>query len=183
MKINESILTAGFGGQGVMVLGKFFANAAMASGYEVTYLPSYGAEVRGGTAHSFVKMSTEPIANPFIENPTSCIIMNGPSLIKFGDKIVKGGLLVLNTSLCDERIKRKDIDIIEVSLTEEALKLGNIKVANIIAAAIVAKRRNIISKEILEQTARNMAGKRKELVPINIKAITRGIEIASNQSS
>ena len=175
--INESVICSGFGGQGIMVLGKVLAEAGMLSGVNVTWIPSYGAEVRGGTAHSSIRISSEPIASPFISSADTAIIMNGPSLDKFENKISSDGLLILNTSMAERNPVRKDLDIIDVPLTDEAIKLGNIRVANIIAAGIFIAKKNIFSKDIMIKTIEKMAGKRKELIPINIKALERGMEI------
>jgi len=180
-KINESIVCAGFGGQGVMVLGKFLANAGMASGMNVTWLPSYGAEVRGGTAHSFIRISTDIISNPVVFSPDTAILMNGPSLDKFEDSLLPGSLLILNSSMCDRAAVRTDMDIVNVPLTGEAMALGNIKVANMIALGIYASKRDIFDTELLFKVVEQMAGARKELVAVNIDAIKRGMAIGSGQ--
>ena len=172
--VNEAIISAGFGGQGVILLGKVLANAGMEQGFHVTWLPSYGAEVRGGTAYSMTKISSEAVATPVVASATGAIIMNEPSLSKFESRIVPGGLLILNTSLASHEVKRKDLDVIAVPLTEEAIKLGNVRVANMIAASIYATKKGIITKETLVNTIKKMAGGRKELIDINIKAVEKG---------
>jgi len=176
-KINESIISAGFGGQGVMVLGRFFATAGMDSGLEVTWLPSYGAEVRGGTAHSFVRMSSSHIANPVVLLADSAVIMNEPSLDKFEHRIKPGGLLILNSSMSSRSVRRDDIDAVEVPLTEEAISLGNVRVANIIAAGVYTGKKGIFKRALLESVIEKMLGGRKDLISINIKALERGMEI------
>ena len=178
-QVNESIICAGFGGQGIMVLGKVIAEAGMLAGFNVTWLPSYGAEVRGGTAHSAIKISTKAIGSPYVSKADVAIVMNGPSLDKFEKRIKEGGLLILNTSLATDSPKRKDIEIIEVPLTDEAIGLGNVRVANMIAAGVLAKARGIFSEKILGEIIKKMAGKKEELIPINIKAVKRGIELVS----
>ena len=157
--IMESIICAGFGGQGVMVLGRFLANAGMAEGHNVTWLPSYGVEVRGGTAHSSVYISSGLIASPVVANPNAALIMNGPSLYKFEDRLQKGGLLILNTSMAGRSPKRKDLDTVEYPLTDEAIKIGNIKVANMIAAGIYAGKKKLFAKDVLMSTVEQMAGR------------------------
>ena len=179
-QINEQIICAGFGGQGIMVLGKALANAGLERDLFVTWLPSYGAEVRGGTAHSIVKISSEPIASPKVQKIDTAIIMNGPSLDKFEDRIVPGGLLILNSSIAACSAKRSDIEVVEAPLTEEAIKLGNTRVANMIAAGIYAVKKNIIDESNLRAVIEKMAGGKQELIPVNIKALERGIEIATN---
>jgi 2-oxoglutarate ferredoxin oxidoreductase subunit gamma len=148
--VKEAIICAGFGGQGVMVLGKFLANNAMRSGFHITWLPSYGAEVRGGTAHS---------------------------LKKFENRLIPGGLLILNTSMCDEEPARKDIEIIKAPLTEEAIKLGNVKVANMIAAGIYFEKTGIFDQSVVSEVIKEMAKGRTNIIPANEKAIESGKEI------
>jgi len=174
-KINESIICAGFGGQGIMVLGRFLANVGMKQGLNVTWLPSYGAEVRGGTANVSVRISSDLIADPVISSTDTAIIMNGVSLGKFEDRIASGGFLILNTSISDRRPERGDIEVMEVPLTDEAIKLGNIRVANIIAAGIYAAKKKIFDKKLLVNIIEEMAGSRKEIIPANIKAIEKGM--------
>ena len=176
--INETIICAGFGGQGIMVMGKVIAEAAMEKGLNVTWLPSYGAEVRGGTAHSMVRISSEVIGSPVVDEADAGIIMNAPSLEKFEDRIKSKGLIVVNTSLVLKKPSRKDLDVVAAPLTDEAIKLGNVRVANMIAAGIYSAKKGIIDRAVLVRVIEEMAGGRKELIPVNVKAVDRGIEIA-----
>ncbi|RKY40370.1 MAG: 2-oxoacid:ferredoxin oxidoreductase subunit gamma [Candidatus Makaraimicrobium thalassicum] len=176
-KINESIICAGFGGQGVMVLGKVLADAGMTRDLHITWLSSYGAEVRGGTAHSMIRIASEPVASPIVSDPDTAIIMNGPSLDKFENRITAGGLLILNTSLTGRRVRRKDIDVVAAPLTDEAVKLGNIRVANMIAAGIFAAKKGIFDKDALCGAIKRVIAGRESLIPINIKAVEKGMEI------
>ena len=176
-KINEAIICAGFGGQGIMVLGKVLANAGMEKELNVTWFPSYGAEVRGGTAHSAIRISSEQIGSPVVSQADTAIIMNDPSLDKFEERVKPGGLLILNTSMTTRRSKRTDIDVIEAPLTDEAIKLGNIRVANVVAAGIFAARKGIFNKEILTNVIKTMGAVKQEIIEINIKAVEKGIEI------
>ena len=178
-QISEDIICAGFGGQGIMVLGKVLAIAGMEKGWNVTWMPSYGAEVRGGTAHSMVKIDSQNIASPVVSNANTAFIMNGPSLDKFEKRIKKGGLLILNTSITSRAVKRKDIDIIGADLTDEAIKLGNVKVANMIAAGIYAVKKKVLDKDLLFRAMEKMAAGRKDLISVNQKAVERGIELGS----
>lgn len=177
MRVNEAILCAGFGGQGIMVLGKVLATAGMTSGYAVTYLPSYGVEVRGGTAYAMVKISSTAVASPVARYVDTAVIMNQPSLDRFEASVKKGGLLILNSSMADGQLTRKDIEIVRAGLTEEAIELGSGKVANMIAAGIFIARRPVFDKSAMVKVIQDMAGGRKELIDINIKAVERGIEI------
>ncbi|MFH1552702.1 MAG: 2-oxoacid:acceptor oxidoreductase family protein [Candidatus Omnitrophota bacterium] len=179
-QINESIICAGFGGQGIMVLGKVLANAGMAKSLYVTWLPSYGAEVRGGTAHSMIRISSEPIASPVVSMADVVIAMNGPSMDKFKSKVTAGGLLILNTSMASGTVGRSDIDVVKAHLTDEAIKLGNVRVANMIAAGIFVAKKGIFDRGIMMNVIEEMAKGREQLVPINVKAVDRGIEIANS---
>jgi len=176
--IKETIICSGFGGQGLMTLGKVLANAGMISGLKVTWFPSYGAEVRGGTAHAIVRISTEAIGSPLSSTADTAIIMNEPSLEKFENRITPGGLMILNTSMTGRGTPRDDIETVEAPLTEEAIKLGNVRVANMIAAGILTEKKPIFSKDVLIKAMEQMAAGRKDLLKINIKAVTRGIELA-----
>ncbi len=159
-----------------MTLGKVMAEAGMESGFEVTWLPSYGAEVRGGTAHSMVRISSERIASPIVYKANTAIMMNSPSLDKFEDRIEKGGLLIINTSMTSRKSKRKDIDIIEAPLTDEAIVMGNVRVANMIALGIYAAKKGILKKEVLLNCVDKMTGGREELKEINTRAIEWGMK-------
>ena len=122
--MNETIICAGFGGQGIMLMGKLLAEVGMKKGYHVTWMPSYGAEVRGGTAHSMVRISRAPIACPLVSAPTTAIVMNMPSFSKFISTIKPGGLAILNTSMIENLSKkRKNIKTAEIPLTKLALDL------------------------------------------------------------
>lgn len=162
-----------------MLLGKILANSGMAKGFNVTWLPSYGAEVRGGTAYSMVKISSGNIASPVIDKTDTAIIMNAPSLDKFEKRIKKSGMLILNTSLVKERHLRKDIDIVGVPLTEEAVKLGNVRVANTIAIGIYAAKRGIIDKITLKSVIEEMGAGKEDLIALNLKAMEAGFALAS----
>ena len=140
--MNEYIICAGFGGQGIMTLGKVLATAGMIAGYHVTWMPSYGAEVRGGTANAKVCISDEPVAMPSFDIGSTAFLMNGPSLDKFEEKILPGGLVIINSSMIKREAKRKDLEVIAVPLTDEAIQIGNVKVANIIAAGIYITKKN-----------------------------------------
>lgn len=172
------MICAGFGGQGIMLLGKVLANCGMKQGYNVTWLPSYGAEVRGGTAHAQVKISRGEIANPMISRSDCVIIMNKPSLGKFTSRLAEGGLAIINTSLVDEVPDMPGRDVIAAPLTEEAIKIGNVRVANMIACGIFAGREKIISEDTLKKVIKEMAKGREELISPNLKALQAGLNIA-----
>lgn len=170
----EEILCAGFGGQGIMFMGKLVAEAALAAGRHVTWMPSYGAEVRGGTAYSMVKISKKEIASPVITKPNVLIVMNKPSLLKYQDKMKEGGLLISNKSLIDENPKRRDIKIVNIPMTDIAAKLGNTKCANMIALGAFVKRSKMINlRNVLAALKEALSGK-EELFLLNKNALEKG---------
>jgi 2-oxoglutarate ferredoxin oxidoreductase subunit gamma len=174
-KVHEEIVCAGFGGQGIMFLGKLLARAAMTEGLEVTYLPSYGAEVRGGTAHCNVVISSEEVASPVIDKPTSAVVMNHPSLVKFEPRLRSGGLLVVNSSLSLEPPTRSDIDIIEVPATEIADSLGSIQAANMVALGCYLIRKPVAPLRTVTECLRALVPKkRQDLLSINEEALRSG---------
>lgn len=174
MQIN--ILLSGFGGQGIMSLGKIIAKAAAQVGYFTSWFPSYGSEVRGGTAHCFVKISQEPIASPLIDDCDIGIFLNQPSLDKFDKKLKKRGVLIVNKDMSEYKSERKDLKVIDVPLNILSLNCGNIKVANTVVLGILAYLwPNIFSKdkiiEILKETFLN-----PEIIKQNINAFIEGLK-------
>lgn len=183
MKVHEEIICAGFGGQGIMFLGKLLAQAAMVEGFQVTQLPSYGAEVRGGTAHCNVIISSEEIASPVIESPTSAIVMNHPSLVRFEQKIRPGGLLVVNRSLTLQPAKRRDIEVVEIPATEMADSLGNVQVANIVALGCYLRKRPILPLPAVVKCMEQALPRRSpDLFRINEEAFWRGAGFLSGEN-
>lgn len=173
--MNEKIIFAGFGGQGIMLMGRLLAQAAMSEGKQVTWMPSYGAEVRGGTAHSMVVISDKQIASPVVSQPTSCIVMNNPSLIKFERRIVPKGLMILNSSLVRSKPKRKDIKIVRLEVTRIATDLGNVKVANMVAlGAYAAIKKTVSLKKLIEALKSILPLHHHNLLPLNEKALRQG---------
>ena len=175
--MNEEIICAGFGGQGIMLMGKLLAETGMKEGYNVTWLPSYGAEVRGGTAHSMVHISRNKIASPTVFRPTTCIVMNKPSLKKFMYRVKKDGLLIVNTSMVDEIFEKRSVRIAGFPLTELAAELGNVKVANMIAVGTFIKLKKLLSLKNAEMTLAKILPAKKDLISINKKALRKGYEL------
>jgi 2-oxoglutarate ferredoxin oxidoreductase subunit gamma len=168
---------AGFGGQGVLMMGYSFAHAAMNEGYFVTYLPSYGAEVRGGSANCTVALSDEDIASPIASEPDYLIIMNKPSLFTFQNRVAPEGTIFLNSSLIDARPTRDDIIIYEVPLAEIAASLGNPRGQNIVMMGAFIKKIGIISpKAYLDGLEQRMKGK-KSAMEGNRKAFAAGYDL------
>ena len=173
----EEILCAGFGGQGIMFMGKLFAEAGLSAKRHVTWMPSYGAEVRGGTAYSMVKISKEEIASPVVESPNVLIVMNKPSLMKYESKLKAGGILVSNKSLIDSSSKRRDVKIINIPMTDIASKLGNTKCANMVAAGAFIRRSKMITlRNVIAALKEALKGK-DALFLLNKSALEKGYRI------
>jgi 2-oxoglutarate ferredoxin oxidoreductase subunit gamma len=179
--MSEHILIAGFGGQGVLSMGKMLAEAAMAEGKEVSWLPSYGAEMRGGTSNVTVHISEEPIGSPTISSgeATCIIVMNLPSLIKFESYVKPGGLLLVNKSIIDKQSTRKDITVIYVPVNEIAKELGDNKVANMVMLGAYLGKSKVVQSETLMNQVREVFGAKKPaVVALNEKALTAGGKLA-----
>lgn len=178
----EEIIIAGFGGQGVIVAGKLLAQTAMDAGKEVTFMPSYGAEMRGGTANSMIVIADEPIASPLVSNPDSLIAMNKASLNKFAPCIKTSGLLILNSSLIDSRPDiDNSIDILAVPADDIAIELGSQKSANMVALGAYLQRRGLLSADAAAKSLPDCLAKRyQKTLPLNIDALHKGAEFAKN---
>lgn len=175
----EEIIISGFGGQGVISMGKFLAYLGAQEGRQVTYILSYGAEVRGGTANCTVIISSEEIASPFSPHPSTAIVMNKPSLDKFESRIKKEGLLILNSSLIRRKVNRDDLEIVEVPATDIATKLGNPKVANMVTLGAYLVRRKVISLEtVLRYLPDALPQRSHHLLEINKDALREGAKLA-----
>jgi len=172
--VKEEILCAGFGGQGIMFMGKLLAETGLAAGYNVTWMPSYGAEVRGGTAYSMTIISDEEIASPVVANPDILVAMNKPSFVKYEGSVKIGGVVIVNKSLVGAFSKRKGVRYINIPLTEMAVKLGDVRCANVIAAGAVAKVSNIESIKNMALVLKAMFKGKDKLVPLNREALEKG---------
>lgn len=172
------ILLAGFGGQGIMFMGKLLAQAGLNSKKNVTWMPSYGAEVRGGTAYSMTRISGLPIASPVVINPDILVVMNEPSLIKYENKLKSNGILIMNSSLVSAKPKRKDIKTASIPMTDLASKMGSARAANMIAVGVLLKRSKIFPLKTVSGALKEMLGGKEDLYIINKKAIEKGYEKA-----
>jgi len=171
---------AGSGGQGVLVMGYILSVSAMKEGKHVTYLPSYGAEVRGGTANCTVSISDEEIASPVASSPDFVVAMNKPSMLKYQSLIKRGGIMILNSSLIDSDPDRDDIGIVKIPAHDIALELGSERILNIIMlGAFVAKTGIITHDSILNGMAEVFKGKKVGLMDLNRQALMRGAEYIS----
>ena len=168
---------AGFGGQGVLSMGLNLAQAAMMEGKQVTYLPSYGAEVRGGTANCTVVISDEEIASPVASAPEFVVAMNKPSLVRFQNQIQSGGVLLVNSSLVDAELSRGDVDIVKVPAGEIADKLDSPKSANMVMLGTFIKKSNLVSISTVVEELKNTLKKKEKLIAINEKALMAGYNL------
>lgn len=175
--MTERIIIAGSGGQGVMLLGKLLAEAVMRENKFVTWLPSYGAEVRGGTSHCMVIISGEPIGSPYIEKADTLIVMNQPSLKKFRQRLAAKGLLIVNSSLVSSK-GLKNAKTLQRPFTDIAIKIGNIKVANTVALGAYLARRKTVNLKTVEQVIVDRGSKaHKHLIRINQEALQEGVRL------
>ena len=174
----EEIIIAGFGGQGIMLTGKLLAQTAMEAGKEVTYMPSYGAEVRGGTANCMVVIAEKKIACPAVAKPDSLIVLNKASLNKFGPRLKNGGLLIMNNSLIDTQPQLDDsIEIIAVPADELAVELGSQKSANMVALGAYLQKRGHLTPDGAAQALPDVLARRyHKTLPVNTEALRRGAE-------
>ncbi|GHS85705.1 2-oxoacid:ferredoxin oxidoreductase subunit gamma [Synergistales bacterium] len=180
--METNLLVAGFGGQGVMMLGKLLSHAACDSAQKnVTFFPSYGAEQRGGTANCYVVISDDAIGVPVGDVMDDLIVMNGPSLNKFIGALKPGGRLFVNSSIVREEIKRNDVSVIKAPVTELSLKLGNPKVLNVIMLGVYIGRTNIVDEAVVEEVIVRQLGKKAELIPLNREAFHAGLEIGKGR--
>ncbi len=175
------MIFSGFGGQGVMMMGKVIAQAGMMEDKNVTWLPSYGPEMRGGTANCTVIVSDKPIGAPVTEKTTEVIAMNIPSVAKFEPSLVKDGILFINVSMGDPGTKRDDIDVIRIAANDIADKVGNLKTANIVTIGAFAAKTGIVKKDTLYDCIEYVfKAKGDKIVNINKKAIDAGFEFMKN---
>lgn len=187
--MTEQIIIAGACGQGIMLLGKVLAEAAMRENKYVTWLPSYGAEVRGGAAYCMVIVSNLEIGSPYIEKADTLMAMNEPSLIKFKDRINPKGLLLINSSLIENQtltqikadkkstyIRIQSARICVFPFTETAIKLGNVRVANMVALGCFVSQKNIVeAKSVLRVIQEIAPADKKDLIEINQDALREGM--------
>ncbi|MDH5174488.1 MAG: 2-oxoacid:acceptor oxidoreductase family protein [Elusimicrobiota bacterium] len=175
--MKEEIIVAGYGGQGIMFAGTLLAHAAMEEGLNVTCFPSYGAEMRGGTANCKVIISDESIGSPIVTNPSTLLAMNETSLQKFASRVRKGGLIVTNSSLLKKEIKTDDVEILNIPATELAEKLGDGRVANMVILGVYVNRRKIVSLERTMDSLSKVLGEgKKNLLKLNREALRKGEE-------
>ena len=180
--MERNLMVAGFGGQGVMTLGKFMAEATCEStDKNVTFFPSYGAEQRGGTANCYVVISDDDIGAPLGDQMDDLIVMNDPSLSKFLYKLVPGGTLYINSSIVKSEITRTDIKVVKAPVTELALEMGSAKVLNIIMLGVYIGYTQVVPADVVWRTIEHKLGKKPALLPLNRQAFELGLKLGREQ--
>lgn len=172
--MQSEVMFAGFGGQGILLIAKVLAHAAMEAGNEVVWIPSYGPEMRGGTAYCMVVISDRPIGSPIIRNPKHLVAMNRPSLEKFAPMVKPGGVVLVNSSLIPVRSGRSDVDEVLVPANDLALEMGNVRAANIVALGAFVARSGIVDFEVLREAVKEEFAAKAKLIPLNLEALERG---------
>ncbi len=173
--MNTQILIAGFGGQGILFSGKFLAYEGLLENKEVSWLPSYGPEMRGGTANCSIIISDTQIGSPIVTNPDILIAMNGPSLDKYESSTTKGGCILLDSSLIDKKVERTDVEVGYIPASKLASDNGLSGLANMIMIGYMIKKTNIIPFENVEKTMKKVVpAKKAELFDLNMKAVELG---------
>ena len=171
------ILIAGFGGQGVLFAGKFLAYKGLVQDKNVSWLPSYGPEMRGGTANCSVIISDMPVGSPIITDPDILVAMNLPSLQKFVDSVVPGGKILVDSTLIDVKVDRTDVEVFYIPATQMAKEAGFATLANMILAGKVLKEIDIVSNDGNKETLESfIPAKKAGLIDINCKALQMGYD-------
>ena len=180
--MKKEFIFAGFGGQGMLLIGKFLAMACMLDGKHVSWLPSYGPEMRGGTANCSVIVSDAPVASPLVDKADVVVAMNRPSLDKFESHVKPGGTLVINSSLIDRKAERDDIDVVYCDATRIAEEVGNPKGANVAILGAMLAKAPVTNDESMSEAIRIELGERKaKFLPGNMKALQAGKDAANAQ--
>ena len=176
--MRNSVIMAGFGGQGILLIGNMLAYAALEEGKHVTYMPSYGVEMRGGTANCTVVTSDEPIGSPIVGKPESVIVMNLPSLKKFESWIKPGGNLFFNTSLISpDQQTRRDITVYPVTANDLATEMGNARLANMILIGAYAETTGVVSQtSLISSLSKVISERNARFIPQNVEAIKLGAQ-------
>jgi 2-oxoglutarate ferredoxin oxidoreductase subunit gamma len=176
----QDLMIAGFGGQGVLLAGKLLAYAGMLEGRHVTWFPSYGAEIRGGTANCTVIISSDEIGSPVVRNPSAMLILNEASFKKFEPRIRENGMLFLNTSLIQTPPSRTDVGRIEIKANDVAEELGDIRIANMVMLGAFLRMNAVVTLDsVLAALRKVLPSRRQSLIPLNEHALKRGAEICS----
>jgi len=181
--MQNEVMFAGFGGQGIMLIGQMLAYAGMNEGKNVVWLPSYGPEMRGGTAYCTVVVSDRAIGSPIIDRPSSIAVLNRPSLDKFDSKVKSGGLLIINTSLIDVSSQREDVTRLHVPANEIALECGTGKAANMAVLGAFVGFSGAVSFDSLLPLVRRQFEKKPQFIDVNINVLKRGLELGQQAAN
>ncbi|WP_304507546.1 2-oxoacid:acceptor oxidoreductase family protein [Anaerotignum sp.] len=180
--METNLCIAGFGGQGVMTMGKFLADATCnATEKKVTFFPSYGAEQRGGTANCYVVISDEEIGAPLGDVMDDLVVMNAPSLAKFLPILKSGGTLFINSSIVSDDISRSDVKLVKAPVTEIALEMGNAKVLNVIMLGVYVGYTEVLEPEVVWETIKHKLSSKPKLLPLNKEAFEKGLVLGHSQ--
>lgn len=180
--MHEEVIISGFGGQGALFAGQLLTYTGMDEGWHVSWIPSYGPEMRGGTAHCIVILSDDDIGSPIISKPTVCIVMNPPSMDKYEPLVKPGGLLVANSTLVRARSEREDIETVYIPANELAAELGNVRMANVVLLGAMLGRREILPITSVKRTLdQHIPERRKHIIEPNKRALDRGVQYARGQ--
>ncbi len=179
--METGVIFAGFGGQGILLAGKILARAAMEKGFEVTWLPSYGPEMRGGTANCTVVIADEPVGSPIVGSPQVLVAMNGPSFARFLPRVAPGGAVIANSSLILERQERPDVRVVWAPMNEIAQELGEPRCANMVGLGAAVKALGILPLAAVIAAMEEELGARgrEKLVEVNRQALYRGFAWAT----
>jgi 2-oxoglutarate ferredoxin oxidoreductase subunit gamma len=183
--VNTDVIMAGFGGQGILMIGTLLSIAAMEEGKSVTFFPAYGVEMRGGTANCTVVISDEEIGSPVVGHPKSCVVMNGPSLEKYLPSVQKGGYLILNRSLVDPaRVTRADLDVLSIPANDIAReKVKTPQLASMVALGAYVAVTGVVRMHTLFECIPKVVSKKYErFVPLNVNALKEGESFARNHA-
>ncbi len=172
----DKIVIAGFGGQGVMFLGKVLAYTGMDSNLDLCWIPSYGPEMRGGTANCSVILSDEEIHSPVIDLADAAIVMNMPAYEKFAPKVKPGGVLIVNSSLANIEDHRDDITVVKVPATDIANELGSSSIGNMVCLGALLPHLSLVDTKNIEKVMTKLTAKRPEMLEVNMTAVQRGID-------
>ena len=178
--MQQEIIISGFGGQGTLFAGQLLAYAAMDSGYHVTWIPSYGPEMRGGKARCTIVVSDEEIGSPLVRQPGAVVVLNLPSMEAFEPAVKPGGVLVVNSSLVPQKSERADIHVLYVPASEMATELGNVRLANVICLGALVQLTGVVPVEAIEQALDDHLPERhRKLLGLNKEALHKGVALAS----
>lgn len=176
--MTHEMIIAGFGGQGVMLLGQLITYSGMLEDKNVSWLPSYGPEMRGGTANCMVIVSEDEVGSPLISEPTVLVAMSLPALLKFENVVRSGGLIIYNSSIIDHKPSRDDVTIVAAPCNDIAIELGSARIANMVALGCLVAQTGVVEPQsVLESLRKALPAHRHNLIPLNEQALSRGAQI------